>query len=204
MEGAGRVGVVHQGAAGGGVTAAGRSSTATTEVVMRIMVIILSSFAALVMVEHISLPLRLALLAGSGGRSLEALGCLGLFGAWALATALVFHWPGLASGSFALAGGIGLAIGERLNLPVLTAWGGVALGLALLTLLARREQQVAKHQAQRREHHEEAVYLALRRLQETVPELLTRVPECNLDEAPFIGVSGPTSVPNGLAPGVRR
>ena len=171
---------------------------------MRIMVITLSSFAAPVLVEQIALPLRLALLAGSGGRSLEALGCLGLFGAWALATALVFHWPGLASGSFALAGGIGLSIGEHRNLPVLTVWGGIALGLALLALLARREQQVAEHQAQRREHHEEAVYLALRRLQETVPELLACVPERNVDEAPCVGAPGFPSIPNGLARGVRR
>jgi hypothetical protein len=170
---------------------------------MRIMVIILSSFAALVIIEHAAVPLRLTSLTGRGVRTAEVVSCLALFAAWAVATALVYPAPTLAMWGFTLASFIGLAVGISLGLQVLIVWGVIAGGLAVLTLLAQREKRLADQRDRQREQQEIAVYLAMRSLQETVPELLARVPAGDPGDAPAVIAPMPTSAPNGLARGVR-
>ncbi len=149
---------------------------------MRILVIILSAFAVLLMVEHVAVPVRLTLMTSWGVRTAEMLACVGLFGTWALATALVYRFPGAAVWSFAVAGVIGLFGGVLIAFPALVLWGTLANGFALLTTLARREQSAAEQIAWRRTQQDLAVYLALRGLQETVPELLAPVPDGELND----------------------
>jgi hypothetical protein len=169
---------------------------------MRIMVIILSSFATLILVEPSALPLHLALLAASGVRTAEASGCLGLFSAWALATALVYSSPVIAGWLFVVAGIIGLYVGTDIGYPVLSLWGCLAFGLALLTVWAYREKCVADHLAWQREQLELAVHLAMRSLQETVPELLARVPDG--DRGDLLTARAAALTPSAPDPGMVR
>jgi hypothetical protein len=145
------------------------------------MIIILSSFATLLMVEHLNIPVRLAVVISWGARASEATVYIGLFGAWTLATALIYRFPGIAVWGFAVSGLIGLASSRIILNPAPVLWGGIATGFALLTTLARREHHLAEQSARHRAQHEMAVYLALRSLQETVPELLARVPDTGVN-----------------------
>ena len=149
---------------------------------MRIMVIVLSTFAALVIIAHAAVPLRLTSLTGSGVRTPEVIGCLALFTAWAVATSLVYPAPTLSLWGFTLTSFIGLYVGISLGFEVLIVWGVIAGGLAVLSLLAQREKRLADQRDRRREQQEAAVYLALRSLQETAPQLLARVPDPELGE----------------------
>ena len=163
---------------------------------MRIMVIVLSSFAALVIIAHAAVPLRLTSLTGNGVRTPEVLSCLALFAAWAVATALVYPAPTLASWCFALASVIGLYAGISLGFRVLIVWGVIAGGLAVLTTLARREKRLADQRDWQREQQEIAVYLAMRGIQETVPELLAHGPTGELPRAAPGVPAQPTTAPN--------
>ena len=162
---------------------------------MRIMVIVLSTFAALVIIEHAAVPLRLTSLTGRGVRTPEVVSCLALFTAWAVATALVYPAPTLAIWGFTLTSFIGLYVGINLGFEVLGVWGVIAGGLAVLTLFAQREKRRADQRERQREQQEVAVYLALRSLQETVPELLARVPSGERPGAAHDVPEQPTPVP---------
>lgn len=153
---------------------------------MRIMVIILSSLAAHVLILHAALPLRLNELLGSETRSLEALAWVVCFGAWAAATALVYPAPGAAGWLFALACLVGFAAGAATDDRLLVFWGAVAAGLTVLTTVAQREQRAIELMTRHQEQREIAVYMALRSLQETVPELLARAPESGLDSTSHV------------------
>jgi hypothetical protein len=148
---------------------------------MRIMVIILSSFAGLVLVLHVALPLRLNELIGSGAWAPEAIVWVAVVGAWAMATALVAPAPSLAVWLFASAGVLGLFVGARTDDRQLILWSAVANVLAVLATLARQEKRAADRVEWHREQRDIAVHLALRSLQETVPDLLAHVPSASHD-----------------------
>jgi hypothetical protein len=150
---------------------------------MRIMVIILSSFASLVLIQHADILFRLTDLLGGGVRPDAPSAWVGFFGAWALATALVYPAPRVAGWLFVGASVIGFSFGISNDFRLLTMWAAVASGLALLTARAYSEKRAADHAEWHREQRDVAVHLALRSLQETVPELLARVPTASLDPA---------------------
>jgi hypothetical protein len=144
---------------------------------MRIMLAILSSFAGLVLILHADILFRLTDLIGGSVRPDAASAWVGLFGAWALATALVYPAPRAAGWVFGGAGGVGLYVGVSNDFQLLVMWAAVAAGLALLTVIACWEKRAADRSEWHREQREAAVHQALRSLQETVPELLARVPD---------------------------
>jgi hypothetical protein len=184
--------------------AADRSLDRAAEVTMRVTVIILSSFAGLVLVIDAAVPIRLTSLTGSGVSTPDVVGTLALFVAWTVGTALVYPAPTLARWCFTVASVTGLAVGISLPLRVLIVWGTIAGGLALLTTLAQREKRRADQRDWQREQQDKAVYLAMRSLQETVPELLARVPAGDSGDVPTVTPPMPTSVPSGLVRGTRR
>ena len=173
---------------------------------MRVMVIILSSFTALIMVQQIAVPLRLSAVTGAGVPTSEAMASVSLFCAWTLATALVYRFPGVAVWSFAIAGVIGVGGGVTIDQPALVRWGIVAAVLAVLTPLAQWEKRVADQIARQREQQEMAVHLAMRSLQETVPELLGRVPHVAPSDLPreWSAASGPADKLPAMATPLRR
>jgi hypothetical protein len=146
---------------------------------MRIMLTILSGFTGLILVQHADLLVRLDDLLRGGVRPDPASAWVGLIGAWALATALVYPAPRAAGWLFGGAGVFGLVVGVSNDVRVIVTWAALATGLALLTLPACWEQRAADRAERHREQREVAVHLALRSLQETVPDLLARVPKAD-------------------------
>jgi hypothetical protein len=171
---------------------------------MRITVIILSVLAALLIVDHLTVPVRLTMMTSWDVQTREVVACVGFFAAWAVATALVYGQPGVAVWGFAGTGLIGLVSGVTIPYPGLVLWGSIAYGFALLAHLARHEQRVADQRARHREQQELAVFLALRSLQETVPELLTRVPDGVADDGPYLHALEPVPPDPVAARTVRR
>jgi hypothetical protein len=143
---------------------------------MRIMLTILSGFAGLILVQNADILIRLDDLIRGGVRLDAASAWVGFCGAWALATALVYPAPREAGWLFGATGAGGLYVGVSTEVRVLVIWAAFASGLALLTTLACWEKRAADRFALHREQRDVAVHLALRSLQETVPELLARVP----------------------------
>lgn len=146
---------------------------------MRVAIIILSCFTGLVIHDYTVIPVRLSAFVKSDERPLEVMGSLILFVLWTAATALVYAYPAVARWLFALAGGVGFYVGITYGIEEFTIWGLVAVSLAAFTSVACREKQAADHVAWARAQHELAVYTALRSLDQTVPELLSRVPEAD-------------------------
>lgn len=171
---------------------------------MRITVIILSSFSALLMVDHLTVPVRLTMITSWDVQTREIVACVGLFGAWAVATALVYRLPGVAVWAFAVTGLIGILSGMTIPYSALALWGSIAFGFALLTTFVRREQRLAEQRAQHHEQHETAVFLALRSLQETAPELLTRVPNGHAGDVPCADAPDPVRLDRGASRIARR
>jgi hypothetical protein len=146
---------------------------------MRITIIILGSFAGPVLVSHAAIPLRLNELIEGRARTLDAAVWVAFFVALTIATALVYTTPSVAFCLFAASGVSGLFLGATTSDRLLTIWAAVAIGLALLTLLACWEKRAADRTERYREEREVAVHLALRSLQETVPELLACGPDAD-------------------------
>jgi hypothetical protein len=134
-----------------------------------------------------------------GADATEAVVWVSIFAAWALATALVYTAPSVAGWLFASAGVIGLAVGASADDQLLIVWGAVATGLAGLTTLARREKRVADQAERHREQRDIAVHLALRSLQETVPELLSRVPDAGVDVSDLVRSGSLTRVRHNVS-----
>jgi hypothetical protein len=160
---------------------------------MRIGLIILGIFAGLVMIEHAVVPLRIGILMTSGLRPHDAVGGVALFCVWIVATALVYAYPAVAACLFAVAAGFGLVNGLSYGSEELVLWGSIALGMAVLTVLARREKRIADEHELAQERHRLAVHAALRSLQETAPELLSRTPDGDRPDTLPIGPLNPRS-----------